>query len=131
MTIDVFKKMSVAAVALMMTAGVAQAQEVGEWDADASGTIEQEEFNTGFGETGAFGEWDANDDEGIAEDEFGTGIGEHEGLGEEEYAEWDANQDQALDENEFNEGVYSAYDEDESGDWNEEEGAAFEDDGWL
>lgn len=106
-------------VALSLFAAPAVAQEIGAWDGDADGVISQEEFGTGFGETGAFGEWDANDDEALSEDEFNAGVGENKDefgtrFGENAYSEWDEDGDGALTEDEFGSGVYSGYDADES-----------------
>lgn len=106
-------------VAVSLLAVPAVAQEIGAWDADTDGVISQEEFGTGFGETGVYDEWDADDDGALTENEFNTGIGENEDefterFGEDAYSQWDEDGDGALSEDEFEGGVYSSYDEDES-----------------
>lgn len=59
----------------LMTAAPAMAQEAyDDWDADASGALEMEEFNTGFYDNGVFDAWDADDDGLLSEDEFGEGV---------------------------------------------------------
>ena len=63
-----------ASSALPTTATPALAQDMGEWDANADAAVDQKEFNTGFGETGAFGEWDEDASGGIAEQEYDTGV---------------------------------------------------------
>lgn len=70
--------------------------------------------------------WDSDGDGILSENEFGTGFDETESFGN-----WDEDSDGVLSEDEFNTGVFSVYDEDESGDWNEAEYGAFEEDGWF
>lgn len=106
-------------VAVSLLAAPAIAQEVGAWDGDSDGIISEEEFGTGFGETGVFDEWDANDDEALSQDEFNAGIGDNtdefnERFGENSFSEWDEDGDGALSEDEFEGGVYSTYDADDS-----------------
>ena len=106
-------------VAVSLLAVPAIAQEIGAWDEDGDGIISEQEFGTGFGETGVYGEWDANDDQALSEDEFNAGIGENEDefgttFGENAFSEWDEDGDSALSEDEFAGGVYAGYNEDES-----------------
>ena len=108
------------AMALSLVAAPAIAQELSEWDQNADSSLDQQEFQTGFDESGAFGGWDANDDDMLSQDEFDAGIGENNEefqtrFGNDAFSEWDANEDDSLSNDEFNEGVYSSYDEDESG----------------
>ena len=65
------------------------AQEIGEWDGDADGALNREEFNEGWGSS--YGE---------GESAFGT---------------WDEDGDGALSEDEYNAGVFNSYDRDDSG----------------
>ncbi|MEO3433870.1 hypothetical protein [Inquilinus sp. CAU 1745] len=59
----------------LMAATPAMAQEAyDDWDADANGTLEMEEFNTGFYDNGVFDSWDMDDDGLLSEDEFGEGV---------------------------------------------------------
>ncbi|GGK54707.1 hypothetical protein [Salinarimonas ramus] len=112
---------SAAALVLAVAAGPAIAQEAfSDWDADASGSISETEWNTGWSDAGVYDAWDANDDNAISEDEWTAGVGENEELwnerfGETAYGDWDADDDGALTEEEFGSGVYAGYDADESG----------------
>ena len=119
-----------------------------EWDADASGDLNQEEFQAGAfdawdtdddealsedefagaseqwyeqNEAGTFEEWDTNDNGLLDQDEFNQGA-ETTGL----YDEWDANEDEALGEDEFGEGMYARADLDEDAGLSEEES-----EGWF
>jgi hypothetical protein len=110
---NLLKLATTSAFALSLLAAPVMAQEMfGDWDANADAGIDQEEFNTGFGEAGAFGAWDANDDEGIDQSEFEAGYGDRE-VGE--FSEWDTDADSMLNEDEFNTGVFGSYDADASG----------------
>lgn len=104
-------------VALTMIAAPAIAQEVNAWDADADGSITEEEFGTGFGDADVFGEWDTDDDDALSEDEFSAGIGDatdtfNERFGEGAFTEWDEDGDGTLAEDEFRSGAYAGYDDD-------------------
>ena len=128
MTDKLMKFASASAIAALMTAPAFAQENVADWDADASGTISQDEFNTGWGETGTFGEWDADESGAIGEEEFNAGFGDSEDWADADMASWDEDQSGDLNEEEFGQGVFGEYDEDQSGDWNEEETAAFQDD---
>ena len=60
----------------LLSAGGAFAQDNGfnDWDADGSGTIDYEEWDTGFDDEGVFDSWDANDDNMLDDQEYGEGI---------------------------------------------------------
>lgn len=45
-----------------------------EWDGDADGALNEEEFNTGFGEGGVYDSWDGDADGMLSEDEFNAGV---------------------------------------------------------
>ena len=75
----------------------------GEWDADGSGDISSEEFDTGFDDEGLYSDWDSDGDGALSEDEYGEGV----------YSSYDEDEDGAWSEEE-----YGAYSEDEeSGFW--------------
>ena len=95
----------------------------------------------------AAGAYDANRDRGISQDEFQTGMHqewrrnagdagamdeqtfEDSMLGDsEDFSAWDANDDDMLSEEEYSEGVFSEYDGDESGLWDEDETATYQSD---
>ena len=88
-----FKPVSLAGavLALALAASPAYAQELGEWDADASGALNEEEFNAGFGESGVYDAWDADRDGALTEDEFNAGV----------FGGYDRNDDGMIDEPEF------------------------------
>ncbi|MEF2554288.1 hypothetical protein VQ042_23695 [Aurantimonas sp. A2-1-M11] len=63
------------ALAFSLATGAAFAQEAfSDWDADGNAGINQEEFNTGFGEGGVYDSWDADGDGALTEDEFNAGV---------------------------------------------------------
>ena len=74
MAIELKKLAGIGAVIAALTAAPAMAQEIGEWDGDGDGVLNQEEFNEGFGEVGAFGEWDEDGDGALSEDEYNAGV---------------------------------------------------------
>ncbi|MDY8110808.1 hypothetical protein U0C82_16835 [Fulvimarina sp. 2208YS6-2-32] len=83
---------SAAAFNLAIGSGAAFAQEAySDWDTDGTAGINQEEFNTGFGEGGVYDSWDANSDGSLTEDEFNAGV----------YDGYDADDSGALEEPEF------------------------------
>ena len=89
----------------------------GDFDADGSGDLNEDEF---YG--GVYEDWDANDDGYVDEKEFGTGVGtyydDYDYAEYGDYNEWDAdNNDDELDEEEFDAsvtdtGVYDEWDAD-------------------
>lgn len=112
---------SAAALVLAVAAGPALAQEAfSDWDADSSGAIDQNEWNTRWSEAGVYDSWDANDDDALSEEEWTAGIGDNEEafderFGETAYDDWDLDDDGALTGDEFSEGVFAGYDADGSG----------------
>ena len=89
MTIELKKLAGIGAVLAALTAAPAMAQEIGEWDGDGDGALNQEEFNEGWG----------------------SSFGEDESA----FSMWDEDGDGALNEDEYNTGVFNSYDDDESG----------------
>lgn len=100
----------------------------GDWDTNADAGIDQQEWNTGWGQNGVFDRFDANSDGMLSKDEFNEGLGTNstgsvgtagstfnDRFGETAYNDWDADGDGNLSEDEFNEGVYAGYDQDDSG----------------
>lgn len=60
----------------LLSAGGAFAEGEGfnEWDSNADGVVNYEEFDTGFDDEGLFDTWDANGDNMLDENEYGEGI---------------------------------------------------------
>lgn len=89
MSIDLKKLAGISAILAALAAAPAMAQEdIGGWDTDGDGMVNEEEFTEGWGTT--FGE-------------------------EDPYSAWDEDGDGMLSEEEFNAGVYDSYDADDSG----------------
>jgi hypothetical protein len=87
---DLKKALGATAIVLTLTAGSASAQMMTEgWDTNGDG-IGQDEFNTGYGESGVYDRWDADASGDISEDEFSQGI----------FNSYDENEDGTWDENE-------------------------------
>jgi hypothetical protein len=69
------KLTTVTALALSLFAAPALAQEAYEdWDSNSDAAIDENEFGTGFGDTGIYDEWDADDDGNLTEEEFNAGV---------------------------------------------------------
>lgn len=116
---------SLAALALAATPAAADMFE--DWDADASGGLTSEEFNSGLSESGAYDEWDADEDGLLDDDEIGDlGVAEDD---------WDLNGDDYLDEDEVGTGYYDAYDANDDDLLDTDEWELFEEDadeeGWF
>ena len=95
MTIELKKLASIGAILTALTAAPAMAQEIGDWDGDGDGALNEEEFHEGWGNS----------------------FGEEESA----YSTWDEDGDGSLTEDEYNAGVYNSYDDDGDGSLNEEE----------
>lgn len=76
---------TLAAVAALVGASAA-AQEIGAWDVNADGLLDEAEFTQGFLDAGVFDRWDLDGDELIGFSELSTGL----------YGLWDANEDGEL-----------------------------------
>lgn len=89
MTIELKKIAGLGAVLVALAAAPVMAQGLTDWDADADGALNAEEFQGG---------WD-------------------DAYGEEEtaFSTWDEDEDGALSEDEYNAGVFGSYDDDASG----------------
>ncbi|MCB8835833.1 hypothetical protein [Aurantimonas sp. VKM B-3413] len=48
--------------------------DVKSWDADANGSVSQDEFNAGFDQNGAYKAWDKDGDGALSQEEFDTGV---------------------------------------------------------
>lgn len=84
--------MTAIALALGLAAAPAMAQDDwSAWDANSDGLIDNEEFNTGFGENDVYGTWDSDGDGSLTEDEFNTGV----------FNSYDEDGDGSLNEEEF------------------------------
>lgn len=71
---DLIKALGATAVALSLLATPALADFHEEWDGDGDGALSEEEFGTGFGETGVYDGWDSDGDGALSEDEFNAGV---------------------------------------------------------
>lgn len=124
-----------AAFAVALAAAPALAQDAGsfdDWDTDTNAAIDQTEWNTGWANQGITGSIDTDDDEMVSQTEFEDAIGDRETFdqryGSTAFQDWDADGDGMLSSQEMSDGMYTAYDADDSGDWNEEEFTTYRDD---
>lgn len=79
MTVELKKIAGVGVILVALVAAPAAAQEMTEWDSDGDSTLNQEEFNTGWGSSfedgkSAFSTWDGDGDGALSEDEYNTGV---------------------------------------------------------
>lgn len=81
-----------------------------DWDSDTDSYLNENEFETGWGEQDRWGNWDADDDSFLSEDEFNTAVGNERWYNDSMYADWNANNDEYLDENEFRTGLFDTWD---------------------
>ena len=88
-SIKLSSALSAAAFLATLAATPVMSQEIGEWDSDGDGVLNQDEFNEGWGS--AYGD------------------------GESAFSIWDEDGDGALSEDEYNAGVFDSYDADDSG----------------
>lgn len=113
-----WKKMLLATtVALPLVAAPAFAAEVGEWDQDNDGALNEQELRSGFESSGLFEDWDTDDDGVLSENEFDSGLGDggdafNQRFGDTAFTDWDEDGDGSLAEDEFYGGVYAGYDDD-------------------
>ncbi len=86
------KKLTVTTAAIAMLSAVpVLAQDMGDWDADKDGVVNQEEFKTGWNDMGTYGEWDTDGNGALSEDEFDAGL----------YSGYDADNSGVIEEPEF------------------------------
>jgi hypothetical protein len=116
--------------AALLLAGTALADS--EWDMNADGMIDREEFRAGIGEN-AYGEWDTNADGMLSRAEYEAGIAAQDdadtyGAWDDHYGGWDADQDEMLTRDEYEEGLWTTFDADEDDLLNEHESAAWQED---
>ncbi|MEE2952332.1 MAG: hypothetical protein VYD57_13950 [Pseudomonadota bacterium] len=92
MTIYIKKIVASSAVAMSLIGGAAFAQEAySDWNTDGTAGINQEEFNSGVGNTGLYDKWDADSDGTLSETEFQDGL----------YGYYDADDNGTIEEPEF------------------------------
>ena len=121
---------TVAALALIATPTFAQVA-MPELDIDGDGILTQDEYNTGFTQSGSFGRFDADGDAQLSQDEYDAGLGNiGEMRGDDStmgaFSDYDTDADGFLNEDEYNAGVFSSYDTDASGDLDEDERMVFD-----
>lgn len=66
-----------------------------DWDNDGNLELSEDEFHTGFSDTGTFDAWDRDNDGFLNDGEFATGT----------FADWDADNDLEITEDEYNIGT--------------------------
>lgn len=86
----------------------AQTATLEDWDSDANGALDAEEFRQGMRQEGWFDAEDDDDDGRIVPTEFGD-------LGEDEYGDWDANSDGYLEDIEYETGFFTTWDINDDG----------------
>lgn len=96
------------ALALVLCTGTATA-DIGLFDGNEDGMLDNDEFSAGFNEGDRFGAFDTNRDGTLDADEFGAR------MGDEDMSLFDGNEDGVLDDEEFTQGTYQRYDRDRSG----------------
>lgn len=104
------RRAAASAFALALAATPVLAQGIADWDGDADGLLNEEEFGTGFGEEGVFDDRDADDNMLLDQEELAW-----DGEAEAPWSDWDADGDELLDEEEFNAGAFDRYDADDDG----------------
>ncbi len=70
-----------------------------DWDNDGNLEVSDQEFQTGFAETGTYNAWDSDETVGLSEGEFATGV----------YSSWDTDNDLQLTEQEYMTGTQNWY----------------------
>ena len=80
-----------------------------DWDGDADGLLDGDEFSEGFNTEDRFGAFDSNADGLLDGDEFGAR------MGDEDMAAYDGDGDGMLDNDEFTQGAYNRYDANRDG----------------
>lgn len=85
-----------------------------DWDADASGVIDEEEFDAWWEDVNPFDDWDVDADGTVTEEELSARYSAH-------FSEWDADGDRNLTEEEVRVGLFDLWDTDNDGDLAEEE----------
>lgn len=99
---------AVLALSMTATAGENKAQ----WQTDDQGGVDQQSFSMGVDEAGAYTKLDADADGSLNEQEFGA-LGEQFGIENTgAYAEWDGDADGMISQEEFSAGLYRSYDAD-------------------
>ncbi len=96
MTFDLTKVFGIGAVIATLAAAPVMAQEIGDWDGDTDGTLNQDEFNQGWSENfgdgdSPFDAWDENGDGMLGEDEYNAGV----------FNSYDSDRNGTIDETEF------------------------------
>lgn len=105
--------MMTSAVALLLS-GTAYAAGA-DWDTNADGQIDREEFNAAMqSDSGTFTALDTDQSGALSEDEFNAGLNPDasEPLA---FGDWDTDQNSELSQDEFDEGAFTSFDADESG----------------
>jgi hypothetical protein len=99
------------AAGFAMASSLAFAADLGEFDANADGVLDENEYYGYVSDAGVYSEWDADNDGFIEENEFGE-------LGvDNDFSDWDEDNNDYLDTAEVYDGLYSSFDENENGHW--------------
>lgn len=103
------------ALALSSTAALAASPTFNTLDSDGNGDISKDEFYGSVGDWGTYSDWDTTGDGLIDADEFGVLTSSWDV--DWDYDPWDADGDGYLDSGEFYDGIYTTYDLNEDGHW--------------
>lgn len=95
------------------------------WDTDNDGQVNESEWKAATNdfnlEDQNWSDWDAGGDGALDENEFRSGLS-----GSGWYGAWDADHDNMLSEREYSDGVFGLWDENQDGELEEEEAAAYD-----
>ena len=89
-----------------------------DWNTDADGALNDDEFDTALTDTGYYDNWDNDGDNLLTEDEWGLGVNEYFGdYDSSDYGlfnDWDIDGDGMLSEDEFGEGTFGVVDDNDN-----------------
>lgn len=126
------KTFMMTSAAALLVAGTAFAQS--DWDANADGKIDREEFRAGMSQNeNVFGTWDADGDGVLSREEYDAGVAAQDdadtyGSWDERFGERELADPDRMTAEEYTEGLWTAFDTDADDLWSDEEAAAWESD---
>ncbi|MDW5377686.1 hypothetical protein R6258_12210 [Halomonas sp. HP20-15] len=112
---SVMRKELIFGIALALGSTGAFAASFESQDANGDGKLSKDEFYSSVSDIGTYSDWDLNDDGLIDDNEFGKLNNDWT------YGEWDANGDNYVDSGEFYDGIFTNFDADENGNWDDGE----------
>jgi hypothetical protein len=99
------------AAGFAMASSLAVAADFGKFDANADGILDTNEYYGYVSDAGMYSGWNADNNGLIEENEFGKmGV-------DNKFSDWDEDTNGCLDTTEVYDGLYSSYDENENGHW--------------